>query len=133
MSFQSSPSEAYRVQAEQLIVSDPRALQHIVVKDQDIYEETDMFILGNKLIFGEGLIATLGEQHRKQRKMLNPVFSLGNMRELLPIIQPIASQLRTVLSSRLSSDGGESSDYHALCLLQLLIMRQNRKKSTFYR
>lgn len=94
-------------QDEQLYVSDPLALHYIVVKEQDVYEETDMFITGNKLIFGEGLISTLGEQHRKQRKMLNPVFSMGNMRNLLPIVQPIASQLCTVLTSQLPGDGGE--------------------------
>ena len=74
---------------------------------------------GNKLIFGEGLLSTLGaqsasyptspiclylerigDQHKKQRKMLNPVFSLGNMRDLLPTIQPIANELMNVLRSR---------------------------------
>nr|BAK09506.1 cytochrome P450 [Postia placenta] len=88
---------------EQLYVSDPRALHHIVVKEQDVYEETDMFIMGNKLIFGEGLISTLGEQHRKQRKMLNPVFSLANMRDLLPTIQPIADQLCDLLVSKITA------------------------------
>ncbi|KAI0293337.1 cytochrome P450 [Multifurca ochricompacta] len=90
---------------EQLYVSDPLALHYIVVKEQHIYTETDMFIAGNKLIFGEGLISTLGEQHRKQRKMLNPVFSLANMRELLPVIQPIAFKMRSVLLSQLPTDG----------------------------
>ncbi|KAI0922504.1 hypothetical protein AcW1_002875 [Taiwanofungus camphoratus] len=46
-----------------------------------------------------------GEQHKKQRKMLNPVFSLANMRELLPIIQPIADKLREVLLTQIPSDG----------------------------
>lgn len=96
-------------QNEQLYVSDPRALHHIVVKEQDVYEEPDMFIIGNRLIFGEGLISTLGEQHRKQRKMLNPVFSMGNMRDLLPTIQPIASQLCAVITSQLPSNGGKYS------------------------
>ncbi|KAG1744162.1 cytochrome P450 [Suillus paluster] len=90
---------------EQLYISDPLALHHIVVKEQNVYEETDMFIVGNRLIFGEGLIATLGEQHRKQRKMLNPVFSLANMRDLLPVIQPIADQLRTILMAKIPADG----------------------------
>ncbi|KAJ8583895.1 cytochrome P450 [Rhizopogon salebrosus TDB-379] len=90
---------------EQLYISDPLALHHIVVKEQNVYEETDMFIMGNRLIFGEGLIATLGEQHKKQRKMLNPVFSLANMRSLLPVIQPIADQLRTILTAELPADG----------------------------
>ncbi|KAH9003045.1 cytochrome P450 [Lactarius hatsudake] len=80
---------------QQLYVSDPLALQHIVVKEQHIFTETDMFIMGNKLMFGEGLISTFGEQHRKQRKILNPVFSRANMRELLPVVHPIASKMRS--------------------------------------
>ncbi|GJJ06130.1 hypothetical protein Clacol_000319 [Clathrus columnatus] len=88
---------------QQLYVSDPLALYHIVVKEQTIYEETDM---GNKLIFGEGLVSTLGEQHRHQRKILNPVFSMGNMRELLPVIQPIANKICSIFLSEFPADGG---------------------------
>ncbi|KAH8995011.1 cytochrome P450 [Lactarius akahatsu] len=91
---------------QQLYVSDPLALQHIVVKEQHIFTETDMFIMGNKLMFGEGLVSTLGEQHRKQRKILNPAFSHANMRELLPVIQPVASKMRSMLLSQLPDDGG---------------------------
>ncbi|KAL4072764.1 cytochrome P450 [Scleroderma yunnanense] len=94
--------------AEQLYISDPLALQHIVIKEQDMYEETDMFILGNGLIFGQGLISTLGEQHRRQRKMLNPVFSITNMRTLSSLIQPIADQLCMILLSQLQVDGSET-------------------------
>ncbi|OJA08679.1 hypothetical protein AZE42_01173 [Rhizopogon vesiculosus] len=85
-----------------LYVSDPRALHYILVKEQHIFEENDGFLCCNQLIFGEGLISTLGEQHRKQRKMLNPVFSTSNMRELLPIIQTISNQLKSILVANLS-------------------------------
>ncbi|TFK83083.1 cytochrome P450 [Polyporus arcularius HHB13444] len=91
--------------ADQLLVSDPRALYHILLKDQEVYQESDMFIMTNRLLFGEGLISTLGEQHRKQRKMLNPVFSLANMRSLLPTIQPIADTLFEHLRGELPEDG----------------------------
>lgn len=37
---------------------------------------------GNGVVYGPGLLATLGEQHRKQRKMLNPVFSTAHMRDM---------------------------------------------------
>ncbi|KAI0631208.1 cytochrome P450 [Trametes polyzona] len=89
---------------EQLLVYDPLALQHVFVKDQDAFEETDMFIQANKLLFGEGLISTLGEQHRKQRKMLNPVFSLANLRSVLPEIQPIADEMVQRLQAALPAD-----------------------------
>ena len=47
-----------------------------------------------------------GEQHRKQRKMLNPAFSLANMRDLHPIIQPIADEIASVVLKQLS--GGKT-------------------------
>jgi cytochrome P450 len=34
------------------------------------------------LTWGEGLLATSGQQHRRQRKMLNPVFSEARMRDM---------------------------------------------------
>ncbi|KAL1949048.1 hypothetical protein VTO73DRAFT_10854 [Trametes versicolor] len=91
--------------AEQLLVYDPLALHHILVKDQDAFEETEMFIQTNKLLFGEGLISTLGEQHKKQRKLLNPVFSLANLRSILPQIQLIADELVTRLQDGLPGNG----------------------------
>lgn len=94
---------------EQLFITDPLALHHIVVKDQYIYEETSMFITTNSLIFGVSLLSTLGEHHRRQRKMLNPVFSLKHMRDLLPIFYPIAYELRDVLT-RLVGSGTKELD-----------------------
>ncbi|KAG2345549.1 cytochrome P450 [Suillus weaverae] len=93
-----------------LYVSDPRALYHILVKEQHKFEEIDDFIFCNKLVFGAGLISTLGEQHRRQRKMLNPVFSISNMRELLPIIQPVSHQLKSILVSNLSTHNSVELD-----------------------
>ncbi|KAL0958366.1 hypothetical protein HGRIS_000507 [Hohenbuehelia grisea] len=88
---------------KQLYISDPLALHNVVVKEQDIYQETDLFIEGNKLIFGHGLLSTLGEQHRKQRKMLNPVLSIAHMRQMLPMFYDISHKLRGALEARITS------------------------------
>lgn len=90
---------------ELIFLSDPLALYHVVVKDQHIFEEPDLFIVTNQAMFGDGLIATVGEQHRKQRKLLNPVFSPSNMRALLPTLQPIARKLTSILVAKLPDDG----------------------------
>ncbi|KAH8115665.1 cytochrome P450 [Phellopilus nigrolimitatus] len=87
---------------EQLFVSDPLALHHILVKDQYVFEETETFLMSFRMLFGKGLLSTLGEEHKRQRKMLNPVFSLKHMRELLPIFHPIAHKLQTVLEREVS-------------------------------
>jgi len=86
---------------------DPLALHHVVVKDQYVYEETDSFIIGNKVLFGTGLLSTLGDHHRKQRKMLNPVFSLKHMRGMISIFNPISIQLREVLSEQVRLADGQ--------------------------
>lgn len=101
---------------EVVYLSDPLALYHVITKDQHIFEEPDVFIMNNKAMFGDGLISTIGEQHRKQRKLLNPVFSTSNMRELLPTLQPIAHKLTSIVVSKLPDDGS----YKEIDVLPLL-------------
>lgn len=36
----------------------------------------------NKVTFGNGILAAEGEQHRRQRKMLNPVFSVNHLKRM---------------------------------------------------
>ncbi|KAI0247110.1 cytochrome P450 [Lactifluus subvellereus] len=87
----------------QLVVSDPKACSNIVVKDQAIFEEAESFIDANRQIFGPSLLSTLGDQHRRQRKLLNPVFNVKHMRHMIPIFHTVARQLREKLGSMLSS------------------------------
>ena len=38
-----------------------------------------------RLLLGPGLMSSVGERHRRQRKTLNPVFSARNLKEMLPV------------------------------------------------
>ncbi|EIM84937.1 cytochrome P450 [Stereum hirsutum FP-91666 SS1] len=93
----------------QLYVSDPKALHHILVKDQYIYDESDMFIESNSLVFGLGLLSTRGEHHRRQRKLLNPVFSTKHMRSMLPIFYGIGHHLCDIFERKIA-DGSQEID-----------------------
>ncbi|KAL1706742.1 cytochrome P450 [Schizophyllum commune] len=84
----------------QLYVGDPKALHHIVVKDQDVYEEHPQFISTNSLIFGNGLLSTQGDKHKKQRKLMNPVFSTAHMRNMIPIFYEVVDALRATLEKQ---------------------------------
>ncbi|KAI0247108.1 cytochrome P450 [Lactifluus subvellereus] len=53
--------------------------------------------------FGPTLFATLGDHHRRQRKLLNPVFNVSHMRYMIPIFHAVARQLREKFDSVLSS------------------------------
>lgn len=79
-----------------LYIHDPKALYQIFVKDQHIYEEAIAFIATNRAIFGDGLLGTLGEHHKKQRKMLNPVFSINHMRKMIPTFFSVTYNLRDI-------------------------------------
>ncbi|KAL5476867.1 hypothetical protein ACEPAI_3053 [Sanghuangporus weigelae] len=99
---------------EDLYVTDPLALHYIIVKDQHVYERPSTSISSTTLIFGKSLLSTLGDHHRKQRKMLNPVFSLKHMRDLLPIFNPIAHDLRDALTEQVRGGAKECDVMHWL-------------------
>ncbi|KAG2024085.1 cytochrome P450 [Coprinopsis cinerea AmutBmut pab1-1] len=95
---------------EQLYIADPHALQSIVVKDQDSFEETSVFIDTNKVIFGPGLVATTGEQHKRQRKLVNPIFSASNLKAISPVFFEIAEKLADVLEAEIKSQEEDGED-----------------------
>ncbi|KAI0628892.1 cytochrome P450 [Trametes polyzona] len=89
-----------------LYVFDPAALHNIVVKDQYVFEESQFFVKFNLLNFGPGLVATLGDHHRKQRKLLNPVFSIAHMRQMLPTFHRVTHKLREGIARRVAGGDG---------------------------
>ncbi|KAJ3570000.1 hypothetical protein NP233_g4692 [Leucocoprinus birnbaumii] len=93
-----------------LLTFDPKALHHILVKDQLIYEESTGFITRNEVYFGKGLLATLGDQHRKQRKMMNPLFSIKHMRDMIPLFYEVTERLRTTLKTKVKPHGSQEID-----------------------
>ncbi|KAL1728462.1 cytochrome P450 [Schizophyllum commune] len=88
----------------QLYVGDPKALHHIVVKDQDVYEEHPQFIsvcpAAPPLVLFDPLIWLLGDKHKKQRKLMNPVFSTAHMRNMIPIFYEVVDALRATLEKQ---------------------------------
>ncbi|KAF8072004.1 cytochrome P450 [Lyophyllum atratum] len=90
-------SGAFGSKSRALYTFDAKALHHIIVKDQYIFEETSSFVAANTIMLGDGLLASLGERHRKQRKMLNPVFSIVHMRRMVPVFDEVASKLERAI------------------------------------
>ncbi|KAJ6607875.1 cytochrome P450 [Mycena sp. CBHHK59/15] len=77
-----------------LFVFDPKALHSVVIKDQEIYEESPIFISLNLLIFGKSILSTVGDDHRKHRKMIMPAFSTTNLRGMMPHFYDVAERVR---------------------------------------
>ncbi|KAH9846410.1 cytochrome P450 [Lenzites betulinus] len=89
-----------------LHVSDPKALYTILIKDGDLFPKTIEPISDMYLFLGPGLLTTNGAQHRKQRKLLNPVFSVAHLRDVSHIFYRIAHRLQKALEARAGQDGG---------------------------
>ncbi|KAK7676766.1 hypothetical protein QCA50_020289 [Cerrena zonata] len=83
-----------------LYVFDPTALQYIVLKDAGAYEIPEWAQAINHLTVGPSILGVRGETHRKQRKILNPVFSVKHMRSLAPIFYAIAHKLCTSIDAQ---------------------------------
>ena len=45
------------------------------------------------MVLGPGLLAAFGSEHRRQRKLLNPAFSIAHMRGLSPIFYNVAGKV----------------------------------------
>ncbi|KAI9458422.1 cytochrome P450 [Lactarius psammicola] len=91
----------------QLVVSDPKACNNIFIKDQVIFEEPEAVLNSNMQAFGPALLSTSGAHHRRQRKLLNPVFNVNHMRHMTPIFHQVARQLRENLDSIVANGGQE--------------------------
>ncbi|KAI1784540.1 cytochrome P450 [Ganoderma leucocontextum] len=90
-----------------LYTYDPRAMHSVVVKDQYSYEQPDWFIKSNLLTLGPGLLSTLGDHHRKQRRMLNPIFSVSHMRHMMPMFYSVGHKLRDAIEQRVLGAAAE--------------------------
>ncbi|KAI0676257.1 cytochrome P450 [Trametes maxima] len=78
-----------------LYVFDPRAMHHIAVKEQYVYDEAEWFLRQALVLLLHELSA--GEQHRRQRKVLNPAFNVNHMRDMIPIFHEVVNRLRQAL------------------------------------
>ncbi|TFK20717.1 cytochrome P450 [Coprinopsis marcescibilis] len=111
--------------AKGVLVSDPKALYHIFVKDQDVFEETSVFISLNKVVFGDSLLATSGNQHKRQRKMLNPVFSIKHMRDMIPTFTGVSNKARDTLTGIVSEGPKEIEFFRWLNRIALELIGQS--------
>ncbi|KAJ3480638.1 hypothetical protein NLI96_g8207 [Meripilus lineatus] len=107
-----------------LYVFDPVALQSILIKDHSSYEDALFMLSMNMMLFGPSVVATIGDQHRKQRKMINPVFSTQQMRQMIPIFYQVARNLQEGIERQLRNPSGSGDidilDWMSRAALELI-------------
>ncbi|KAI0713831.1 cytochrome P450 [Earliella scabrosa] len=88
-----------------VLIHDPKALHSMLIKDQEFLQKGLAPSNAFTLLLGPGVLSTRGAQHRRQRKLLNPVFSVAQLRNMTHIFYGVAHKLQAAIRSRLPQDG----------------------------
>ncbi|KAG8855329.1 hypothetical protein FRB96_007127 [Tulasnella sp. 330] len=117
-------------QSRRLFTLDPKAISHIINHSYDYPKppatrDRLADLLGNgvhvhhymtqvfadtalSVTFFKGVLVAEGDQHRKQRKIMNPCFGITQIRELMPIFYAKSFQLRDMWLNSISEESGEA-------------------------
>ncbi|KAJ6599775.1 cytochrome P450 [Mycena vulgaris] len=87
-----------------LYTSDTTALNHILMKDH-LYQKGPIERNSLKNLLGNGLLVVETDEHRRQRKILNPAFGVVQIRELTDIFSQKSAQLRDIWAQQIMEDG----------------------------
>ncbi|KAJ7864182.1 cytochrome P450 [Mycena leptocephala] len=88
-----------------LYTTDPKAIHHFLSNSQ-IYQksEAQRFSLGR--VVGPGILVVEGDEHKQQRKIMNPAFGAPQVRELTEIFVDKSIQLRDIWAAQAANAGG---------------------------
>ncbi|KAI0634029.1 cytochrome P450 [Trametes polyzona] len=87
-----------------VFIMDTRAINHVLTHSADYYKPAQAQRTLTSLL-GKGVLVTEGEQHRQQRRIMNPAFGPSQIRELTDIFVQKAIELRDVWDAELSANG----------------------------
>ncbi|KAG7094556.1 hypothetical protein E1B28_005384 [Marasmius oreades] len=93
-----------------LSVSDPRALQHIFHKGAYRFKKPGDVQHFSNHIFGPGIVTAQAENHQRQRKILNPAFSVAQIRRFASVFLTSAKSLIMKWQGELEANGGKVAD-----------------------
>ncbi|EIN09989.1 cytochrome P450 [Punctularia strigosozonata HHB-11173 SS5] len=88
--------------SDQLLILDTRAIQYVLNTAADDYVKSPEIIFVVQDLLGVGVLLTEGEQHRRQRRILNAAFGPAQIRDLTEIFVQKATQLRDGISHQIA-------------------------------
>ncbi|RDB16522.1 hypothetical protein Hypma_002893 [Hypsizygus marmoreus] len=90
--------------SDALYVTDPAALQAILVRDYNVFRESTEFSgLFGIVHHGDGLASVYGDEHKKQRKLVDPIFTPNRISKLTPLFYNVTRQMKATLAAELAS------------------------------
>jgi cytochrome P450 len=95
------------------------AIQH-VLNNWTIYVKPEQSRRGLRRILGDGLLTAEGEMHRRQRKVLNPAFATGYVRDAVPVFADKANELVDLISQDIKPEGVEVLHFLSRCTMDIM-------------
>ncbi|KZV76320.1 cytochrome P450 [Peniophora sp. CONT] len=78
---------------ERLMLADPKALQYVLQTSGYRYPKSAPNRGELRMAFGTGIVWADGDQHHRQRKIMNPAFSVPQLKSFLPLFLSYAEKL----------------------------------------
>ncbi|KLO13829.1 cytochrome P450 [Schizopora paradoxa] len=85
--------------SSEVVIFDTKALSHIISKDTFEYVNPAFMKKNSLNLFGKGLMWSDGENHRRQRKVLNPLFNVSSIRSMVPTFFDSAHKIKSAWES----------------------------------
>ncbi|KAJ7108241.1 cytochrome P450 [Mycena epipterygia] len=84
----------------ELHTSDPKAISHIVTHST-VYQKVPLALVSARRFLGRGLLSVETEEHKRQRRIMNPAFGVAQIRGLTEVFVEHAVQLRDAWTAQL--------------------------------
>ncbi|KIO34090.1 hypothetical protein M407DRAFT_64608 [Tulasnella calospora MUT 4182] len=100
-----------------LCTKDPKALAHMVNHSYDYPKPAQIRYFLERMFGKGGVLFAEGEDHRRQRKIMNPCFGPAQIRDLMPIFLDKAFQLRDIWIRQVEESGQEDKEIDVMVWL----------------
>ncbi|GAA6043615.1 hypothetical protein JCM8097_008290 [Rhodosporidiobolus ruineniae] len=87
-----------------LVLTDPTALNHVLLSNAYDFPKPEEVRGELAMTLGKGVLFAEGEDHRRQRRIMQPSFGIGHIRELVPIFFEKTYKLRDAWLKLLSTN-----------------------------
>ncbi|EJD39284.1 cytochrome P450 [Auricularia subglabra TFB-10046 SS5] len=91
----------------ELITSDTRAMTHILFATH-VFQKPISDRVGLKTIIGHSMLSAEGEEHRDQRRILNPAFGHAHVREMMDTFLDVSTQMTEIWQNKCLAGGGSA-------------------------
>lgn len=90
------------------VLGDPEAIRHVLNNSQT-YVRAKAQMRVTRMIFGDGLVAVDGEQHRRQRKVIGPALTTMAVEGMAPIFYEKSQDLADIWAQRLHNPDSQET------------------------